>query len=141
MIVLDTNVVSELMRPAPAAAVVRWVDSLPATSLYTTCVTEAEILLGIALLPKGKRRDAIAAAAAAMFATDFADRVLGFGSDAARAYASIAAARRRAGRPISAFDAQIAAIARSVGASLATRNVHDFDDTGLDVVDPWDAER
>lgn len=141
MIVLDTNVVSELMRPAPAASVVRWVDALPATSLYTTSVTRAEILFGIALLPKGRRRDAVASAAVAMFDEDFGGRVLDFGRDAALAFASIASARRRAGRPIAGFDAQIAAIARSVGAALATRNVDDFEGTGLEVVDPWSPAR
>jgi len=137
VIVLDTDVVSELMRPDPMTNVVRWIRAQPATSLYTTCVTQAEILLGIALLPKGKRRDAIATVARSMFEDDFAGRVLAFGSDAALAYADIAAARRRAGRPISVFDAQIAAISRSAGAGLATRNVEDFAGTGLDVVDPW----
>lgn len=137
MIVLDTNVISELMRREPAGVVVRWVDERPTPGLYTTSVTQAEILHGIMLLPKGKRREAIAAAATRMFEEDFASRVLPFGSDAARAYAEIAATRRRAGRPIAAFDAQIAAIARSVGAGLATRNVGDFEGCGIDVLDPW----
>jgi toxin FitB len=137
MIILDTNVVSELMRRTPAAAVVRWVDSRPIARLYTTAITQAEILHGLMLLPRGKRRDAIAVAATQMFESDFVGRVLPFGSDAARAYAEIAASRRRSGRPISAFDAQIAAIARSTGAELATRNVDDFGGCGIDVVDPW----
>ena len=137
MIVLDTNVISELMRATPAAVVVRWVNARQATSLYVTSITQAEILHGIQLLPRGKRRDAIAAAAAEVFDQDFAGRVLPFGSDAAVAYAGIAVARRRAGRPISGFDAQIAAIASTHGADLATRNVADFDGCGLDVIDPW----
>ena len=137
MIILDTNVISELMRAAPAAAVMRWMNARPASSLYVTSITQAEILYGIQILPKGKRRDAIAAAAAEMFEHDFAGRVLPFGSDAAVAYASLAAARRRAGRPISGFDAQIAAIARTHDADLATRNVDDFEGCGIEVIDPW----
>lgn len=137
MIILDTNVISELMRRTPAVAVTRWIDGLPTASLYTTAITQAEILHGVLLLPRGKRRDAIAAAAASMFEQDFAARVLPFGSDAARAYAEIAAARRRAGKPISAFDAQIAAIARASSAGVATRNVDDFEGCGIHVTDPW----
>jgi toxin FitB len=140
MIVLDTNVVSELMSPGPARAVVQWVNAQPAASLYVTSITQAEILYGVLLLPKGKRRDAIAAAAGEMFEQDFAGRILGFGSNEAEAYASIAATRRRAGRPISTSDAQIAAIARSNGAAVATRNVEDFEGCGVDVVDPWSAK-
>jgi predicted nucleic acid-binding protein len=137
MIVLDTNVLSELMRRTPAADVVRWTASQPASSLYTTSVTQAEIFHGIMLLPAGRRRNALEAAAEAMFDEEFNGRILAFGSDAARPYARIAADRRRAGRPISHFDAQIAAIARSAGAGVATRNVADFGDCGVKVVDPW----
>jgi predicted nucleic acid-binding protein len=137
MIILDTNVVSELMRARPDKAVVDWIDARPLTGMYTTSVTEAEILHGIQLLPKGKRRDAIAAAASGMFEGDFAGRILVFGSDAAKVYALIVAMRRSKGRPIAAFDAQIAAIARASGASLATRNVGDFEGCGIDVIDPW----
>ncbi|MDQ3036740.1 MAG: type II toxin-antitoxin system VapC family toxin [Myxococcota bacterium] len=139
MIVLDTNVLSELMKPRPSMAVVRWVDARSVASLYTTSLTEAELLHGIALLPNGKRRDAIDAAARAMFEEELAGRVLPFGSAAARAYAEIAAARRRAGRPIATIDAQIAAIVRATGATLATRNVSDFDGCGIDVANPWSA--
>ena len=139
MIVLDTNIVSELMKPAPADTVVRWVAAQPAVSLYTTSITQAEILGGILLPPAGKRRAALEAAAEAMFAQDFDGRVLPFGSEAARACAQIAAQRRRAGRPISQFDAQIAAIARSARGAVATRNVHNFEDCGVDVMNPWDA--
>jgi toxin FitB len=137
MIILDTNVISELMRATPAAAVVRWLNARPATSLYITSITQAEVLHGIQLLPKRKRRDAVAAAAAEAFEHDFAGRVLPFGSDAAIAYAEIAASRRRAGRPISGFDAQIAAITRAHDADLATRNVDDFEGCGVDVLNPW----
>lgn len=139
MIILDTNVVSELMKPAPSAPVVRWIALQPAPSLYTTSITEAEILHGVMLLAAGKRRNGLQAAAEAMFGEDFARRVLPFGSDAARAYAAIAAVRRRAGRPISHFDAQIAAIARSTRAALATRNTADFEACGVTLVNPWTA--
>ncbi len=139
MIILDTNVVSELMKPAPSASVVGWIALQPALSLYTTSITEAEVLHGVMLLPAGKRRHGLQAAAEAMFGEDFARRVLPFGSDAARAYATIAAGRRRAGRPISHFDAQIAAIARSTRAALATRNTADFEACGITLFNPWTA--
>lgn len=137
MIVLDTNVVSELMRPAPAAKVLGWINGQPASQLFITTITRAEILTGVMLLPRGKRRDAIASAAGEMFDRDFAGRILAFESNAAEAYATIASARRRAGRPITAFDAQIAAIARSHDAALATRNVSDVAGCGVEIIDPW----
>ena len=139
MIVLDTNILSELMRPAPAEIIVRWVTVQPLASLYTTSITQAEILHGILLLPAGRRRNALETAAEAMFGEDFRGRVLPFGSKEAQPYARIAAERRRAGRPISNFDAQIAAIARSAGAAIATRNVTDYDACGVEVINPWDA--
>jgi toxin FitB len=139
VIVLDTNVVSELMKATPDERVIHWVGSQTARALYTTSLTQAEILHGIMLLPSGKRRTAITAAADAMFSDDFGGRILAFGSDAARPYASIATARRRAGHPISQFDAQIAAIALSTGATVATRNVDDFEGCGVKVVNPWKA--
>jgi predicted nucleic acid-binding protein len=137
MIILDTNVVSELMATSPAERVERWVAARSPTSLYTTCVTQAEILFGIRLLPRGKRRDSVEAAANAVFDAIFAGRLLPFGSAAAREYARIAAERRRRGRPIAALDAQIAGIARAAGAGLATRNTGDFDGCGIEVLDPW----
>lgn len=139
MIVLDTNVLSELMKPAPAGSVVRWIAAQPALSLYTTSITQAEILHGIMLLPSGRRRTALEAAAEAMFKEEFGGRILPFGSDAARLYSLIAAERRRAGRAIAHFDAQIAAIARSNGAAIATRNVIDYDRCGVTVINPWEA--
>jgi toxin FitB len=139
VIALDTNVLSELMRPAPSERVARWVAAQPAASLYTTSITQAEILHGIMLLPSGRRRNALEAAAEAMFNEDFSGRVLSFGSEAAQRYARIAAERRRIGRPISHFDAQIAAIARSAGATIATRNVADYDACGVEVINPWEA--
>jgi predicted nucleic acid-binding protein len=139
MIVLDTNVISELMRAQPAASVMRWVNARTATNLYLSTITQAEILYGIRLLPKGKRRDAISEAAEQMFDSDFRGRILPFGKDAASAYAEIASERRRAGRPIAAFDAQIAAIVRVNEAVLATRNVDDFAGCKIDVINPWAA--
>ncbi|HZE27725.1 MAG TPA: type II toxin-antitoxin system VapC family toxin [Terriglobales bacterium] len=137
MIILDTNVLSELMRPKPSPRVVAWVAKQPATELFTTSITEAEIFYGIELLTKGKRREGLLAAAEAMFAEDLAGRIFGFESDAARVFSKIAAHRRVLGRPITHADAQIAAIAQVRGAKFATRNVADFDDCGLDLVDPW----
>jgi len=137
MIVLDTNVLSELMKPKPATKVIDWMAAQPAVSLYTTSITQAEILHCLMLLPPSRRRSALEAAATSMFGEDFAGRILGFGSDVAPTYAQIASDRRRAGRPISHFDAQIAAIGRFMGASIATRNTGDFDGCGVTVVDPW----
>jgi len=138
MIILDTNVLSELMRPAPSPAVRAWVASQPAARLYTTTITQAEILYGLALIIDGRRRSALTNAAAQMFAEDFADRLLGFDAAAAEAFAPIAAARRQQGRPMAAFDAQIAAIAASQAAELATRNVADFLDCGIHLINPWE---
>ena len=137
MIVLDTNVLSEMMRPAPDATITNWVATQSAANLFVTTITQAEILHGVLLLPQGRRRDAIEVAADVMFEEDFAGRILPFSSLAARAYAEIAVARRQSGRPISQFDAQIAAIARSAGAAVATRNVPDFEGCGIRVIDPW----
>jgi hypothetical protein len=104
---------------------------------FTTSITEAEIFYGIELLAKGKRREGLLAAVEATFTEDFADRVFGFESDTARSFSKIAAQRRALGRPISHADAQIAAIALVRGAKLATRNIADFEECGLDVVGPW----
>lgn len=137
MIILDTNVLSELMRPKPAVRVVAWVAKQPATELFTTSITEAEIFYGIQLLTKGKRREELLAAAEAMFVEDLAGRIFGFESEAARVFSKIAAHRRALGRPLSHADAQIAAIAQARGAKLATRNIADFEDCGLNIIDPW----
>jgi predicted nucleic acid-binding protein len=137
MIVLDTNVLSEASRPAPTRRVTDWLAAQQPARLFTTTISEAEFLYGVALLPTGKRRTSLEQAARRMFAEDFANRVLPFDSAAAQAFALIAAARREKGRPIGDFDAQIAAIARSHGATVATRNVADFSDCGIEVVDPW----
>lgn len=137
MIVLDTNVLSELMRPRPNPDVVAWIDEQRLTTLFVTAVTEAEIRAGIAFLPLGERQQGLAAAADRAFGAVFSTRVLPFGSHAAKAYALIAAARRAAGRPIGVADCQIAAIARSLGASVATRDVNDFEGCGIEVINPW----
>jgi len=137
MIVLDTNVLSEIMKPKPATKVIDWMAAQAAADLYTTSITQAEIIHGLMLLPAGRRRSALEAAATAMFEEDFGGRILGFGSEVAATYARIASDRRRAGRPISHFDAQIASIARFTGAAIATRDTADFAGCGVTVVDPW----
>lgn len=139
MIVLDTNVLSETLRPVPEPSVLAWLTNQPRASLFTTTVTRGEILSGIRLLCDGKRRQGLWDAARKIFDEDFAGQVLSFDGDAADMYAEIAASRRTAGKPISQFDAMIAAMARSRGASLATRDVRDFHDCGIDVVNPWTA--
>ena len=137
MIVLDTNVLSELLRPVPEPRVLAWLDMQPRAALFTTTITQAEILYGASVLPKGKRRKMLLEAVQAIFVADMAGQVLSFDNDAANAYAQIAASRRAQGRPISQFDALIAAVTRSRGGSLATRNVTDFADCGIQVINPW----
>jgi toxin FitB len=137
VVILDTNVVSELMKSSPHAGVLAWVDVLPSAELFVASVTQAELLYGIALLPVGERRSNLARALDVAFDRLFRDRILPFDSLAASAFADIAARRRRAGRPIGGFDAQIAAIARSRGADLATRNIIDFEGCGVELVNPW----
>jgi toxin FitB len=137
MIVFDTNVVSELMKSLPAPPVVAWMSGLIADDLFTTTVTVAEVLYGIDILPKGKRRDQLLRQAEDTFGEDFGGRVLSFDERAAHEYAHIASDRRRRGRPIPFADAQIAAIARVYGAILATRDTSDFEDCGVRLVNPW----
>ena len=137
MIILDTNVLSELMRPAPERAVLAWMEDQPASLLFTTAIAEAEIFYGLALLPKGRRRRSIEQAAHLMFTEDFTERVLPFDSAAAREFATITATRRVLGRPLASLDAQIAAIARAHRAAVATRNTTDFEACGVDLVNPW----
>ncbi len=139
MLVLDTNVASELMRPRPTAAVAEWIAELDAQDMYLTAVSEAELLYGVAIMPAGRRRSALKAAMTRWLDRGFRERILPFDSAAARVYAEIAAERRRAGRPIGEADCQIAAISRSRGADLVTRNVRDFEGAGLNVIDPWSA--
>jgi toxin FitB len=136
VIILDTNVVSELMRPEPAARVASWVRDRDRHELRTTAITLAEIRYGIARLPDGRRKQVLLAAAAEIFSA-FGDQVLPVDAAAAEHYAIIAGGRERAGKPIAGFDALIAAVCRSNGTALATRNVSDFDGTGIEVIDPW----
>lgn len=138
MIVLDTNVVSELMRPSPATAVVAWLGQQARGSLTTTAVTVAEIGFGLARLPAGRRATQLQEVAADVLAA-FPGQVLAFDASAAALYGEIAAAREHSGYPVDALDAQIAAICRSCGAPLATRNTKDFVDTGVELLDPWGA--
>ncbi len=139
MIVLDSNVISELMRPEPHAGVLRWVAAQPRAELHTTRINQAEILYGIAALPEGRRRAALAAAADAMFAEDFAGRILPFDAAAAACYPGIVVVRRRAGNPIEGFDALIAATALAAGADVATRDIGGFTGCGIRLIDPWTA--
>jgi predicted nucleic acid-binding protein len=136
MIVVDTNVASELMRPVPSELVRDWVISQAAAELYTTAITVAEIRYGLERLADGRRKDRLKAVADEVF-TAFGDYVLPFDADAAVHYALVVTRRDDAGLPIEGFDAQIAAICRARGAVLATRNVKDFLETGIDVIDPW----
>ena len=137
---LDTNVLSELMREQPAAAVVDWFAQNTHAAMHTSTVNQAEILTGIALLPKGKRRTALAVAAEQMFEQDFAGHCLEFGAAAAKNYAVLVAARTRQGQPISTEDAQIAAIALAAGLTVATRNTKDLENIdGLMLANPWQA--
>lgn len=136
-ILLDTNVLSELLRLSPESGVLTWFASQSAETLFVSAVTQAEMMLGARLLPSGKRRAALESAMDAMFNEDFAQRILPFDSAAAVDYVGIVATRRDRGRQISQFDAQIAAIAKHHAARLATRNVVDFEGCGLALVNPW----
>lgn len=136
MIILDTDVVSELMRPEPSSLVQRWIQGQPAKVLFTTSVTVAEVRYGIARMRAGQRRDAVRQAANEVF-NAFPGQVLPFDLAAADAYADLVARRDRLGQPIDGFDAQIAAICRTHAATLATRNSRDFADVGVTLIDPW----
>jgi predicted nucleic acid-binding protein len=137
MIILDTNVVSEATRLRPAPEVRRWLAAYPPERLFITTVTQAEILYGLELLASGMRRARLQAAVDAAFAEEFAGRILPFDEQAAYAYGRIAAARRASGRPIAPFDGQIAAIARSRNAAVATRDVYGFEGCGVTILNPW----
>lgn len=137
-VLLDTNVLSELMRPQPSEIVLAWFAQQKSTEFYTSTITQAELLLGVALLPEGKRRDAVAGAVEQMFEQDFIDRCLPFDEFAAHEYAALVATRTKLGMPISTEDAQIASIALRNGLALATRNTKDFRQISeLILIDPW----
>ena len=137
MILLDTNVLSELMKANPTDQVLAWVDAQPASELFISTITVAEILYGVSRMPDGKRRDRLRKAAEEMFEGEFSDRLLSFDYSAAAYYAALVSHRERIGRPISTEDAQIAAICLAHDAALATRNVRDFEECTLDVINPW----
>lgn len=139
MILLDTNVLSELMRAKPDPKVLAWVDAQPASELVICAITVAEILYGIARMPDGKRKQGLLDLAAAMFDEDFAGNILPFDADAAVHYAEIAAQSEARGRVVEMADAQIAAIGRLHDAVIATRNIRHFESLGVDLVDPWSA--
>ena len=138
MIVLDTNVLSETLKPLPNAAVVAWMAAQPRSTLFTTTVVEAEILYGVAVFAGGARKTQLQAALKAIFTEDLSGQVIPFDRDCAEAYAAIAANRKNLGQPISQFDAMIAAATASRGATLATRNLRDFADCGIRLINPWE---
>ena len=140
MFLIDTNVISELMRATPAPSVLNWFSTQDPSTLYLSAVTEAELRTGIAILPAGQRREGLKAALDATIDEDFEGRILPFDTDAAKTYAEIAAGRRSAGRPIADADCQIAAIARATGMPVITRNTRDFEGCGIDVINPWGGE-
>ncbi len=139
MIILDTNVLSALMRQVPEAPVVAWLDRQPSESVWITSITLFEARFGLALLPKGQRRKALESAFARLLEEDLEDRVLAFDSAAATEAAALAADRQRTGRPVDMRDTQIAGIALTRRATLATRNLRHFRDLKVPVVDPWQA--
>jgi toxin FitB len=140
VIVVDTNVVSELMRPSPDPQVREWVSAQAPSELCITAITVAEIRYGLERLADGRRKQSLLAAATELFAA-FSDYIQPFDADAAVWYATIVAHRDRLGMPIDGFDAQIAAICRTCSAALATRNARDFQQTGTEVIDPWQQSR
>ena len=139
MIILDTNVVSELLRPTPETRVLDWLARLDGSSIYLTSITEAELRYGVAIMDEGKRRDGLTKMIHQIVREDFAGRVLPFDSPAAVTFARIAAIRRAAGRELAQSDGQIAAIACVWSATVATRNIPDFTGCGIDLINPWNA--
>lgn len=138
MYLLDTTVISEGFAPRPESRVVDWLESTAPGDLYVSAIVKAELLFGVAVLPSGRRRDDLAAMIAGYIGRYEPEAVLPFTTNEAQAYAEIVAARRTLGRPIRELDAQIAAIARSRGLAVVTRNVKDFENCGVIVVNPWE---
>lgn len=137
MIVLDTNVIAELMRPRPEPKVLAWADRLAPATVGITTMSEAEILHGIARLPEGRRREELQRCWDALLPALFSERVLAFDREAAHWYAQLLRQRERLGRPMTTADAGIAATTLALGAGLATRNVADFEGIGIDLINPW----
>jgi predicted nucleic acid-binding protein len=137
MLILDTNILSEIMGPRPAPEVAAWLESQPDDLLFTTSISQAEILSGLAIMTEGRRRRELEAAAHGIFAEDFEGRILSFDSDAATAYAEIVASRRRAGRPTAPLDLMIAAVAVSHDAGVVTRDTGGFEGCGVTLINPW----
>lgn len=137
MIVLDTNVVSEPLRPTPDPAVLAWLDAQTAGTLFLSSITVAELLAGVAALPAGRKRNKLALALTEQVLPLFEGRVLAFDTPTAHAFARVHAGATAAGNPIAFADAAIAAIAAAQGFALATRNVRDFEGTGVRLIDPW----
>jgi predicted nucleic acid-binding protein len=137
VIVLDTNVISELARQVPDSGVVSWLDSLDVSDVATTAITAAELWYGVAKLPDGHRKRELTVVIRGLLAEDFRGLVLPFDERASVRYADVVTGRERIGRPIRVADAQIAAICRDLGAILATRNIADFEETGIELVNPW----
>lgn len=137
MIVLDTNVISELARRVPDHGVLSWLDSLEISDVATTAITAAELRYGVARLPDGHRKRELAVVIRGILSEDFHGRVLPFDERSSVRYADVVASRERIGRPIGVADAQIAAICRDLGAILATRNIVDFEETGVQLLNPW----
>jgi toxin FitB len=141
VIILDTNIISELTRQIPEPGVISWLDSLPAEEVGTTAVTAAELLYGVARMPAGRRKTELAAAVRGLLGDDFRDRVLPFDEHCGWRYADIVCGRETLGRPIGVADAQIAAICRTAEATLATRSTDDFSATGIELINPWKLDR
>ncbi|MFN3230921.1 MAG: type II toxin-antitoxin system VapC family toxin [Alphaproteobacteria bacterium] len=138
MILLDTNVVSELMRRVPSKVVESWFDGQEPTQLFVSSISIAEILFGLRTMPEGRKRDAMNARFEGFLRSAFQHSILDFDGSAARAYADIRGARQEMGRPMRNFDAQIAAVARANRLAVATRSIRDFEDVGLELINPFD---
>ncbi len=141
MIILDTNTVSEVLKPKPSGAVLDWLTAQSRQDFFVTVITQAELLFGVESLPAGKRKAALSAEVERTFVEDFSGRILSFDQPSARMYSIIVPQREAVGRPIAIFDAMIAAIARSRNAAVATRNTRDFEGCGVRVINPWTERR
>jgi predicted nucleic acid-binding protein len=140
MFVLDTNVISELIKPAPSLNVQDWLDQHAINLIFTTAITKAELHFGVLIHPDRKRREQLAIAIDEIFRSGFDTRILPFDSSSSEHYAEIASKRRLIGKPISNADAQIAAICRQHQMTLVTRNVNDFSECGISIINPFKAE-